>query len=124
MKSSVSSSFEILIRCASRVRSAAGCRKAVPGSLRWATGKGMEYLYRKSGKSERSLGRRSRATEVTMSEHDQLKTRVRQTGVRLRNMARVNRALYLTRVPRDAALILRELDAAGLLGICSSSAKQ
>jgi hypothetical protein len=31
-------------------------------------------------------------------------------------MARVNRALYLNRVPKDAALILRELDAAGLLG--------
>ena len=38
--------------------------KAVPGSLRWVTRKGMQYLYRKSGKSERSLGRRSRATEA------------------------------------------------------------
>jgi hypothetical protein len=90
--------------------------KAVPGSLRWVTRKGMQYLYRKSGKSERSLGRRSRATEAIVSEQDQIKTRLRQTGARLKAMARVNRALYLNRVPKDAALILRELDAAGLLG--------
>src|SRR5215207_1144339 len=89
-------------------------RKAVPGSLRWVTRKGMEYLYRKSGKSERSLGRRSRATEAIVGEHNQLKTRLRQTGARLKAMARVNRALYLNRVPRDAALILHELDTAGL----------
>ena len=76
----------------------------------------MEYLYRKSGKSERSLGRRSKATEAIMSEHNQLRSRIRQTGARLKAMARVNRALYLNRVPKDAALILRELDAAGLLG--------
>jgi hypothetical protein len=91
-------------------------RKAVPGSLRWVMRKGMEYLYRKSGKSERSLGRRSRATEAIVSEHNQLKTRLRQTGARLKTMARVNRALYLNRVPKDAALVLRELDTAGLLG--------
>jgi hypothetical protein len=91
-------------------------RKAVPGSLRWVTRKGMEYLYHKSGKSERSLGRRSRATEAIVSERNQLKTRLRQTGARLKAMARVNRALYLNRVPKDAALILRELDTAGLLG--------
>jgi len=91
-------------------------RKAVPGSLRRVTRKGIEYLYRKSGKSERSLGRRSPATEAVMSEHNQLKSRIRQTAARLKAMARVNRALYLNRVPKDAALILRELDAAGLLG--------
>ena len=91
-------------------------RKAVPGSLRWVSRKGMQYLYRKSGKSERSLGRRSRATEAIMAEHNQLRSRIRQTGARLKSMARVNRALYLNRVPKDATLILRELDSAGLLG--------
>ncbi len=91
-------------------------RKAVPGSLRWVTRKGVEYLYRKSGKSERSLWRRSKASEAIMSEHNQLRSRIRQTGARLKSMARVNRALYLNRVPKDAALVLRELDTAGLLG--------
>jgi hypothetical protein len=34
-------------------------RKTMRGSLRWVARKGADYLYRKSGKSERSLGRRS-----------------------------------------------------------------
>ena len=91
-------------------------RKAMPGSLRWVTRKGAEYLYRKTGKSERSLGRRSPATETIMTEHARHRSRLKQSAVRLNAMARVNRALYLNRVPKDAALILRELDAAGLLG--------
>jgi hypothetical protein len=90
--------------------------KAVPGSLRWVTRKGAEYLYRKTGKSERSLGRRSPATEAIVTEHARQRSRLKQSSARLKAMARVNRALYLNRVPKDAALILRELDAAGLLG--------
>ena len=91
-------------------------RKAVPGSLRWVSRKGTEYLYRKYGKSERSLGRRSPATEAIMNEQSRIRNRLRQTGARLKTMARVNRALYLNRVPRDAAIVLRELDSARLLG--------
>ena len=91
-------------------------RKAVPGSLRWVSRKGAEYLYRKYGKSERSLGRRSPATEAIMNEQSRIRNRLRQTGARLQTMARVNRALYLNRVPRDAAIVLRELDSARLLG--------
>jgi hypothetical protein len=91
-------------------------RKAARGSLRWVTRKGAEYLYRKSGKSERSLGRRSQETEAIVAEHTLLRERLRRTHARLKEMARVNRALYLNRVPKDAALILRELDAAGILG--------
>jgi hypothetical protein len=91
-------------------------RKGSRGSLRWVTRKGTEYLYRKSGKSERSLGRRSDATEALVAEHKQQRARLKQTGARLKAMARVNRALYLNRVPKDASLVLRELDAAGVLG--------
>jgi hypothetical protein len=91
-------------------------RKTMPGSLRWVTRKGTEYLYRKTGKSERSLGRRSPGTEAIIAEHVRQRARLKQSGARLKAMARVNRALYLNRVPKDAALILRELDAAGLLG--------
>jgi hypothetical protein len=91
-------------------------RKDISGSLRWVSRKGAEYLYRKSGKSERSLGRRSPATEAIMNEQNRIRTRLRQTGARLKTMARVNRALYLNRVPREAAIVLRELDAARLLG--------
>jgi len=72
-------------------------RTAVSGSL--LSRKGAEYLYRKSGKSERSLGRRSPATEDIMNEHNRIRNRLRQTGARLKTMARVNRALYLNRVP-------------------------
>ena len=90
--------------------------KATRGSLRWVTRKGADYLYRKTGKSERSLGRRSQATEAILAEHNLLRARRKQTGARLKAMARVNRALYLNRVPKDAALVLRELDAAAVLG--------
>src|SRR5262249_30527544 len=90
--------------------------KATRGSLRWVTRKGADYLYRKTGKSERSLGRRSPATEAILAEHNLLRARRKQTGARLKAMARVNRALYLNRVPKDAALVLRELDAAAVLG--------
>jgi len=91
-------------------------RKEKPGSLRWVTRKGAEYLYRKSQRSERSLGRRSLETEAIMKEHAQLRERRKKGHARLKSMARVNRALYLNRVPREPSLILREFDAAGLLG--------
>src|ERR1700686_4229497 len=68
-------------------------RKGSRGSLRWVTRKGTEYLYRKSGKSERSLGRRSDATEALVAEHKQQRARLKQTGARLKGMARVNRAV-------------------------------
>jgi hypothetical protein len=91
-------------------------RKEKPGSLRWVTRKGAEYLYLKSQRSERSLGRRSPETEAIMKEHGQLRERRKKGQARLKSMARVNRALYLNRVPKEPSLILRELDAAGLLG--------
>src|SRR5713101_3511960 len=91
-------------------------RRATLGSLRWVTRKGSDYLYRKTGKSERSLGRRSLVTEAILAEHNHQRARLKQTSARLKAMARVNRALYLNRVPKDAALVLRELDAAAVLG--------
>jgi hypothetical protein len=91
-------------------------RKEKPGSLRWVTRKGAEYLYRKTQGSERSLGRRSPETQAIMKEHEQFRERRRKGLARLKSMARVNRALYLNRVPKEPSLILREFDAAGLLG--------
>lgn len=91
-------------------------RKEQRGSLRWVTRKGAQYLYRKTQGSERSLGRRSPGTEAIVKEHAQSRERRRRGLARLKSMARVNRALYLNRVPKEPSLILRELDAAGLLG--------
>jgi hypothetical protein len=91
-------------------------RKKVPGSYRWVTRKGHDYLYRKYKNSERSLGRRSPETESLMREQMEQRERLKVMGERLKVMARVNRALFLNRVPKDASLVLRELDAAGLLG--------
>lgn len=91
-------------------------RKERPCGLRWVTRKGAQYLYRKSQGSERSLGRRSADTEAIMAEHEQIRARRKNGQARLKSMARVNRALYLNRVPKEPSLILRELDAAGLLG--------
>jgi hypothetical protein len=66
--------------------------KAVPGSLRWVTRKGAEHLYRKIRKSERSLRRRSAATEAIIAEHARQRSRLKQSGSRLKAMARLNGA--------------------------------
>src|SRR5258708_3024466 len=81
---------------------------------------GAEYLYLIAGKVERSLGVRSPATERIKSDHDhhrdRLKRRLATLDARIKEMARINRAAGLGRVPTTAARILRRLDGAGLLG--------
>src|ERR1700747_672510 len=81
---------------------------------------GDEYLYHIVGKTEHSLGVRSPETERIKAGHDsnrdRLKRRIAILDGRIREMARVNRAMDLGRVPKLAARILRRLDAAGLLG--------
>lgn len=91
------------------------------GSMRWKQSHGRDYLYyRKYGGVERSRGPRSEETERLEREfrehRDRLRDRLTTIDARLNDMARVNRAMGLGRVPAMASRILRRLDAEGLLG--------
>jgi hypothetical protein len=95
-------------------------RHSYRGTMRWRRVGGGEYLYHLVGKVGHSLGPRSQATEHIKIEHDshrdRLQRRIGTQRARLAEMARVNRAMGLGRVPKLAARILRRLDTAGLLG--------
>jgi hypothetical protein len=90
------------------------------GSMRWAARNGTEYLLRKTGSSETSLGSRGQQTEATYDafvrgrkeNHDRLEG----LKARLDKLAPVNRAMGLSRVPRVAARILQQCDEHHLLG--------
>lgn len=90
------------------------------GSMSWKTIGGGRYLYRKVGGSGRSLGVRSPETERIFEHFQAGRARkrdlVRGLAQRLNEMAPVNRALGLGRMPVTGARILRLLDGAGLLG--------
>jgi hypothetical protein len=90
------------------------------GTLKWVKRPSGDYLVRKTGKAERGLGPRSAETERLKAEYDPARKTLqsRQKGLKLKlgQMARVNKALYLGRVPKIAALILRVLDDSGLMG--------
>jgi hypothetical protein len=83
---------------------------------RWRSISGRDYLYL----GETSQGTRNAETEAifkTYSERrETLKSRIATLRARLDEMAPVNRALRLGRVPKLPARILRALDAEGLLG--------
>ena len=88
------------------------------GSMAWKRVGDREYLYRRRGRSDRSLGPRSPETEAIMEAFSLGKARsddrTRTLRSRLEGMARVNVALGLGRVPRLVARIIRRLDIAGL----------
>lgn len=90
------------------------------GSMRWLTRKGTDYLHRKIGRRERSLGRRSAETEQAWRAFHEGRERNRELlaglSARLDQMAPVNRAHGLGRVPKLSARILRRLDKHMLLG--------
>lgn len=90
------------------------------GSMRWGKRKGREYLLRKVGKKETSLGARSPANEEKhrgfMDGRARLEAELETLSERLDQMAPVNRALRLGRVPTLTARITRRLDEGGLLG--------
>jgi len=90
------------------------------GSMRWLSRKGRDYLHRKIGKRERSLGRRSDETELIWQAfhegRDKSKAELARLAARLDEMAPVNRALRLGRIPRITARIMRRLDRQRLLG--------
>jgi hypothetical protein len=90
------------------------------GSMRWGKRNGTEYLLRKIGKAETSLGPRGAETEAV---HDTFmrgradnKDRLAGLSAKLDALAPVNVAMGLGRVPAIAARIVRECDDRGLLG--------
>jgi len=91
-------------------------RKMAQGSYRWKQARGHEYLTVTRQSKERSLGRRSPETEALLERHKRDRERFRSTRDRLKEMARVNKALRLNRIPQTAAKVLRALDEAELLG--------
>jgi len=95
-------------------------QRSYRGSMRWQRKGGTDYLMRKIGKAERSLGPRSPETEKVQSQYKAARARLRQRSYRLRKkldkMRLGTRALFLGRVPRTTANILRRLDRAGVLG--------
>jgi hypothetical protein len=88
--------------------------------MRWQSSHGRVYLYHAHSNARRSLGRRTPELERRKAEHDarrkQLRDSVKTLEKRLNNMAPVNRALGLNRMPVIAAKIIRALDREGLLG--------
>ena len=90
------------------------------GHMAWKRRANQDYLYRRIGRIEKSLGPRSPETEAIHSAFTGGKNELeqRQSGLHksLEAMARVNRALGLGRVPNLMARILRRLDDARVLG--------
>lgn len=90
------------------------------GSMAFKNVAGRDYLYRKTGKSWKSLGPRTEQTENTFTRFHQgrqeLRSRTARLAERLNELAAVNRAMDLGRMPLIAARILRALDAAKLMG--------
>ena len=90
------------------------------GSMRWGARKGYEYLLKKVGGRENSLGRRSSETEATyrafVEGRESARDRLEALNQRLDDMAPVSKALRLNRVPITTARVLRHLTDAGILG--------
>ncbi len=90
------------------------------GSMRWGERSGKEYLLRKIGKVETSLGLRSKNTEAAyeafLRGRSENSDRLAGLSERLDRLAPVNVAMGLGRMPSIAARILRACDEQGLLG--------
>jgi len=91
------------------------------GTMTWrAASNGEEYLHRREGAVDKGLGRRTSETEAIKIAFDEAKARVKEklqgTSARLDQMAPVNKALRLGRVPMTTAKVLRKLDEAGAIG--------
>jgi hypothetical protein len=90
------------------------------GTMRSQMSKGRRYIYEVHGTVRKSLGLETPALLKAKAEHDArrsaLRRNVQAMERRLADMAPVNRALGLGRMPDIAARIVRALDQAGLLG--------
>jgi hypothetical protein len=95
-------------------------RHRFAGHMTWRRRGVRDYLYRRRGSVEKSLGPRSPETEAAWNAFTAGKSLAdhRAAGLRrtLEGMARVNRAMGLGRVPSVVGRILRRLDEAGVLG--------
>lgn len=90
------------------------------GSMRWAERNGIDYLLRKVGSRETSLGARGAKTEEAYSAflagRRANKEKLEALGTRLEAMGPINRAMGLGRLPTMAARIIRKCDEKALLG--------
>ncbi|EWY37297.1 hypothetical protein N825_20895 [Skermanella stibiiresistens SB22] len=90
------------------------------GSMRWREKNGSEYLFRRIGKGERSLGRRDEHTDEVyaafMAGRQRVKQRLSSLTASLDTHAALAKAAGLGRVPRIVARLLRKLDDANVLG--------
>jgi hypothetical protein len=90
------------------------------GSMRWVKRAAQEYLLRKTGKAETSLGPRGPQTEAAYAAFTSGRDKNTETLVhlakRLDDLAPVNRAMGIGRLPTTAARILRLCDDNNLLG--------
>ena len=90
------------------------------GAMAWKTVSGRDYLYRKTTTSWKSLGPRSSDTEHTYEQFHEGRRERRQhlatLSARLDEMAAINRAMRLGRMPLITARILRALNKADLIG--------
>lgn len=90
--------------------------------MRWKRVREVEYLFRERDRrgNGKLMGRRSPETEKLLAQFLQGKARVQERlaglDAQLREQARLNKALRLSRVPRVVARILRQLDEQNLLG--------
>jgi hypothetical protein len=95
-------------------------RRRFSGSMRWVNRGGRRYLLRKVGSRERSLGPISAETQEAFERfvggRERNGDRLSGLALRLDQMAPVNKAMGLGRVPVTAARILRDLDERDLLG--------
>lgn len=90
------------------------------GTMRWKTIRSRQYLYRRVGIKDVSLGPLSKETESIKAFFDEGKAAAESiynaARHRIEEMAPVNRAMGLGRVPVIAARIARKLDQVKLLG--------
>lgn len=95
-------------------------RRRYAGSMRWVDRQGAQYLLRKVGSGETSLGPLSDETqaayEAFIDGRKANKEKLESLSRRLDAMALVSRAMGLGRIPTIAARIVRRCDEQGLLG--------
>ena len=95
-------------------------RHSYQGRMNWSRVNGTQYLYRINGRVRKSLGPRSPETERTKDEYStqrrKLRERRNRRAAKLKQLAPINRAYRLGRIPKIAADILRALDDQQLMG--------
>ena len=88
-------------------------RHSYLGAMNWETRNGKAYLYRRIGKSGKSLGPRSPDTEAILQVFTDSRQQLAQRQIRLaeqlNTQAAILRGLRHTRLPETAARVLREM---------------